>query len=72
MTQDTLKRLGKRIRYIRESQGISQEKFAYKLDIDRTYISGIERGIRNPTVKILQIIASGLGVTLSELFKGVK
>lgn len=64
--------LGRRVRDIRKLQGISQEKLAYKINLDRTYLSGIERGIRNPTVKTLQIIASGLGVTLSELLKGIK
>jgi len=72
MSQDVLMQLGRRVRDIRKLQGISQEKLAYKINLDRTYLSGIERGIRNPTVKTLQIIASGLGVTLSELLKGIK
>ncbi|EQC00173.1 hypothetical protein B738_12964 [Photorhabdus temperata subsp. temperata M1021] len=47
---------------------MSQEAFADKCGIDRTYISGIERGIRNPTLEIINIIASGLQIELTELF----
>ncbi|KHT34968.1 BamHI control element [Pectobacterium carotovorum subsp. carotovorum] len=47
---------------------MSQEAFAEKCGLDRTYISGIERGIRNPTLEILHIIASGLHTTLNHLF----
>ncbi|MCO6524080.1 MAG: helix-turn-helix transcriptional regulator [Candidatus Schmidhempelia sp.] len=47
---------------------MSQEAFAYKCGLDRTYISGIERGVRNPTLKIIYIIAQNLDVELSTLF----
>ncbi|AXG44532.1 transcriptional regulator [Photorhabdus sp. S12-55] len=59
---------GQRVRYFRQSSGMSQEAFADKCGIDRTYISGIERGVRNPTLEIINIIASGLQIELTDLF----
>ncbi|MCA6219274.1 MULTISPECIES: cell morphology transcriptional regulator XreR1 [Photorhabdus] len=59
---------GQRVRYLRQSSGMSQEAFADKCGIDRTYISGIERGVRNPTLEIINIIASGLQIELTDLF----
>ncbi|MER2471505.1 helix-turn-helix domain-containing protein [Photorhabdus laumondii] len=59
---------GQRVRYFRQSSGMSQEAFADKCGIDRTYISGIERGVRNPTLEIINIIASGLQIDLTDLF----
>ncbi|WP_036563126.1 helix-turn-helix domain-containing protein [Candidatus Schmidhempelia bombi] len=47
---------------------MSQEAFADKCGLDRTYISGIERGVRNPTLQIINTIAKNLDVELSTLF----
>ncbi|OKP01649.1 helix-turn-helix domain-containing protein [Xenorhabdus eapokensis] len=47
---------------------MSQEAFADKCGLDRTYVSGIERGVRNPTLEIINVIANGLQIELSELF----
>ena len=46
----TLTRFGLNVRRRREAAGLSQEALAEKADLDRTYISGIERGTRNPTI----------------------
>ncbi|WP_338883405.1 MULTISPECIES: helix-turn-helix domain-containing protein [Xenorhabdus] len=59
---------GQRIRYLRIEAGMSQEAFADKCGLDRTYVSGIERGVRNPTLEIIYVIANGLQIELSELF----
>ncbi|MBD1226315.1 cell morphology transcriptional regulator XreR1 [Xenorhabdus griffiniae] len=59
---------GQRIRYLRREAGMSQEAFADKCGLDRTYVSGIERGVRNPTLEIINVIANGLQIELSELF----
>lgn len=63
--------LGKRIQYLRSNRKMSQEDLALECEINKNYLSDLERGCRNPTVKVLAKIARGLGVSLSELFKGV-
>ncbi|NDK99910.1 cell morphology transcriptional regulator XreR1 [Photorhabdus bodei] len=66
---NTIKSLfGQRVRYIRMASGMSQEAFADKCGLDRTYISGIERGVRNPTLEVINVIASGLQIELKDLF----
>ncbi|MEH0876581.1 helix-turn-helix transcriptional regulator [Pectobacterium cacticida] len=60
--------LGQRVKALRLQAGLSQEAFAEKCGLDRTYISGIERGIRNPTLEVLNIIAIGLYTDLTTLF----
>lgn len=63
-TRDPLHILvGKNIRKIRTSQGLSQEKLADMCGLHRTYIGGIERGERNITVNTLQTVAESLGVS---------
>lgn len=60
-------RFGQRVRQLRTQQGLSQEAFAEKCGLDRTYISGIERGVRNPTLQVLATLANGLDVPLPVL-----
>ena len=64
-------RLGKRIRELRMQTGLSQEKFAVKIGMDRTYFASVENGKRNVAIVNIEKIANGLNVTLTELFKGV-
>ena len=63
--------LGKRIRELRQKNGLSQEKFALKIGMDRTYFASVEAGKRNIAIVNIKKIADGLGVTLSELFEGL-
>lgn len=63
--------LGKRIQYLRVSRKMSQEDLALESGVNKNYLSDLERGCRNPTVKILAKIATGLGISLSDLFRGV-
>lgn len=63
--------IGNRIRELRIKTGLSQEKFAAKIEMDRTYFAGVELGKRNIAIVNLEKIANGLGVTLSELFEGI-
>lgn len=51
--------------------GLSQEKFALSIDMDRTYFASVESGKRNVSLNNISKIADGLHVTLEELFKGV-
>ncbi|MEK7592123.1 MAG: helix-turn-helix transcriptional regulator [Patescibacteria group bacterium] len=57
------KKLGERLKKIRHEKGMSQGDIARKLGVHRSYISGIERGVRNPTVKNVERIAVALGVS---------
>lgn len=52
--------LGENVRRARKHAGLSQEKLGLAIDIDRTYISGIERGIRNPSLDVITKIAKHL------------
>lgn len=63
--------LGQRIRALRIEKALSQEALAEASGLDRTYVSGVERGVRNPSLESLNALASGLQVTLSELLEGV-
>ncbi|SDO07647.1 DNA-binding transcriptional regulator, XRE-family HTH domain [Lutimaribacter pacificus] len=65
----TIEDFGKRLRELRKAQGYSQEGFALTVELDRTYIGGIERGERNPGLKTILRIAEALGVPAAELFK---
>ena len=66
--EDIVVILGKRIRALRLRTGLSQEKFAARAGLDRTYYAGIERGERNPSVKQLAKIAAALAVPIGALF----
>ena len=63
--------LGQRIKELRSKTGLSQEKFALQIEMDRTYYASVESGIRNISIINIKKIADGLGVTLSELFEGL-
>jgi len=69
---DFLKAFGERVRAMRVARGLSQEKFAHGCGLDRTYISGIERGRRNPSLRNVHRIAKELGVSVSELCKALQ
>ena len=59
---------GQHVKKLRQQAGMSQETFADKCGLDRTYVSGIERGIRNPTLEVIEVIARGLDIELNHLF----
>ena len=69
---DINKQLGMRIKYLRGLKNWSQEDLALEAGINKNYLSDLERGTRNPTVKALEKIANALGINLSELFKGIQ
>ena len=62
------KQFGQRIKELRLAKGLSQEELAFRAGIHRTYLGGIERGERNPSLKNIVVIAQALDVDLSELF----
>lgn len=60
---------GQSVRRERESKGLSQEKLAELCGVHRTYIGGIERGERNPTLRTMLKISEAIGVPLSEIIR---
>lgn len=62
--------LGNRIRELRKQLGISQEDFALSINMDRSYLAGVEAGKRNISFKNLSKILRGLGVSFSTFFEG--
>ena len=67
-TDPYLKAFGKNLRSLRAKAGLSQEETADKAGIHVTYLSGVERGLRNPSVRNLRRLALALGIPTKELF----
>ncbi len=65
---DEFARIGWNVRRLRRRKGVTQEALATDSGLDRGYVSGVERGVRNPSVKQLLRIAHALGADVSELF----
>jgi len=65
---DIKKKFGNRLKELREERGLSQEKFALSIDMDRTYYASVESGKRNVSLENIEKIANGYHVKLSELF----
>lgn len=63
------KSFGMACKFYRETKGISQEKFALQIDMDRTYYASVESGKRNISIQNIKKIADGFGISISELFK---
>ncbi|MBD8604720.1 helix-turn-helix transcriptional regulator [Pseudomonas sp. CFBP 8771] len=62
---------GQRIRDLRKQRGISQEAFADKCGVMRTYMSRIETGAANPSLDAAKVIADALGIALADLLEGL-
>ncbi len=69
--RDVLRKFGDQVRKLRSGAGFSQEAFAEECGLDRTYMGGIERGERNLALRNMERIAKALGISLSELLKGI-
>lgn len=65
--KSVLQKLGKKVKEWREYRGLTQEELGYETGLDRGYISGVERGVRNPTVRSLEKIAKALHIRVSDL-----
>ena len=66
---DVRKRIGVNLKQLRQDSGLSQEELAFESGLHRTYISGVERGVRNPTVLVLEKIAVALKVPAAKLLE---
>lgn len=63
---------GNVIKKYRKNLGLSQEKFALKISMDRTYYASVENGKRNISLKNIENIAKGLNMKISEIFKDIE
>ncbi|MHC1947310.1 helix-turn-helix transcriptional regulator [Bradyrhizobium sp. UFLA06-06] len=68
MSEDVRRMLGENVRRLRLVSGISQAKLAERMGVDRAYISGLEKGERNPTVVTVWHLSKALGVAMREFF----
>jgi transcriptional regulator with XRE-family HTH domain len=66
---DVRRRVGLNVKRFRAERGLSQEELAFECGLHRTYVSGVERGVRNPTVVVLEKIAKALKVATSLLLE---
>ncbi len=65
-------KFGNRVKELRQARNLSQERFALQIDMDRTYLASIESGKRNVSLENISKLASGLEISLEELFRGIK
>lgn len=63
--------LGQRIQSLRKELGLSQERFALSINMDRTYYASVEAGKRNISLANIEKIANGFNITIAELFEGL-
>jgi transcriptional regulator with XRE-family HTH domain len=67
--QDWRAILGSNVRRLRQQRGLTQEQLAFEAEIDLTYMGGIERGERNPSLLVMARIAAALSVPLTKLLR---
>lgn len=65
------KAFGSKVQQLRKESGMSQEKFALSIDMDRTYLASVEAGKRNISLCNIEKIAKGLNISVSELLSGI-
>jgi len=68
-TMDVRRRVGLNVQQLRRARGLSQEELAHRSDIHQTYLSGVETGRRNPSIQVLQRIATALEGDIEDLTK---
>jgi transcriptional regulator with XRE-family HTH domain len=68
---DIAKQFGQRVRTQRQKLNLSQEALAAKADMDRAFLSGIERGLENPSLFTIQAIADALEIRIGSLMKNI-
>lgn len=66
---DVRHRVGLNLQTLRREKGMSQEELAYQANVHQTYLSGVERGRRNPSIMVLARIAVALGADIADLTK---
>jgi transcriptional regulator with XRE-family HTH domain len=71
-SSDVLVRFGERLREVRQGAGVSQEKLAELAGLHRTYVSSVERGLRNVSLLNIDTLARALGVALADLMPAAR
>jgi transcriptional regulator with XRE-family HTH domain len=66
---DVQRRVGINLQRLRHEKGLSQEELAHSADVHQTYLSGVESGKRNPSVRVLERLVKALEVDIEELFR---
>lgn len=66
---DVRSRVGLNLQALRRARGFSQEELAHRAEVHQTYLSGVERGRRNPSVMVLHRIATALDADVEELLR---
>lgn len=61
--------VGRNVRQLRQAKGLTQEQLAFDADLDLTYVGGIERGKRNPSLLVMVRLSAALGVTPPDLLQ---
>lgn len=61
--------MGRNVRQLRQAKGLTQEQLAFDADLDLTYVGGIERGKRNPSLLVMVRLSAALGVTPPDLLQ---
>ena len=64
---DVQRRFGRNVQQLRLAKGWSQEEFGHRANLHRTYVSAVERGVRNPTLVVIAKLAEALGVPIGKL-----
>jgi transcriptional regulator with XRE-family HTH domain len=63
---DVRRRIGLNLQNLRREKGFSQEELAHRAEVHQTYLSGVERGKRNPSIMVLQRICEALGADIAD------
>ncbi len=71
MPIDIVERFAERLKHLRNHKNMSQVALAEKIGIQSTYLSDLENAKKEPCLRVIDMLATGLGVTLSELFQKI-
>ncbi|THD81650.1 MAG: XRE family transcriptional regulator [Phenylobacterium sp.] len=66
---DVRQRVGLNVQALRRARGLSQEELAHRAEMHQTYLSGVERGRRNPSLLVLQRLATALSADVADLVR---